>query len=70
MWKDLELSNYWEGEIINKRKDGKLYTEILKISTVYNEEKKLVNYIAIFSDISLQKEQEILIKEKEKILYQ
>lgn len=70
MWEDLIFNNYWEGEIINKRKDGKLYTEILKISTVYNEEKKLVNYIAIFSDISLQKEQEILIKEKEKILYQ
>ena len=70
MWEELIFNNYWEGEIINKRKDGKLYTEILKISTVYNEEKKLVNYIAIFSDISLQKEQEILIKEKEKILYQ
>ena len=70
MWEELTTNNYWEGEIINKRKDGKLYTEILKISTVYNEEKKLVNYIALFSDITLQKEQEILIKEKEKILYQ
>ena len=70
MWKDLELSNYWEGEIINKRKDGKLYVERLKISTVYNEDKKLVNYIALFSDITLQKEQQKLIKEKEKILQQ
>ena len=70
MWKDLELSNYWEGEIINKRKDGKLYVERLKISTVYNEEKKVINYIALFSDITLQKEQQKLIKENEKILYQ
>ena len=70
MWEDLISNNYWEGEIINKRKDGKFYIERLKISTVYNEDKKLVNYIALFSDITLQKEQEILIKEKEKILYQ
>ncbi len=70
MWKEITLSSYWEGEIINKRKDGKLYVERLKISTVYNEEKKLINYIALFSDITLQKEQQKLIKEKEKILYQ
>ena len=70
MWEEINLSSYWEGEIINKRKDGKLYVERLKISTVYNEEKKLINYIALFSDITLQKEQQKLIKENEKILYQ
>lgn len=70
MWEEIKLSNYWEGEIINKRKDGKLYIERLKISTVYNEEKKLINYIALFSDITLQKEQQKLINEKEKLLYQ
>ncbi len=70
MWEEINLSSYWEGEIINKRKDGKLYVERLKISTVYNEEKKRINYIALFSDITLQKEQQKLIKENEKILYQ
>lgn len=38
MWKKLQSENCWKGEIINKRKDGKLYIERLKISTVYNEE--------------------------------
>ena len=70
MWKELILNDYWEGEIINKRKDGDFYVETLKISTVYNENRELVNYIALFSDITLQKEQQKLIKEKEKILYQ
>ncbi|MDD2887192.1 MAG: PAS domain S-box protein [Aliarcobacter sp.] len=70
MWKELILNDYWEGEIINKRKDGNFYVETLKISTVYNENRELVNYIALFSDITLQKEQQKLIKEKEKILYQ
>ena len=57
MWKELITNSYWEGEIINKRKDCNLYIERLKISAVYNEEKKLVNYIALFSDITLEKEQ-------------
>ena len=70
LWKELLLNSYWEGEIVNKKKDGAFYIERLKISTVYDEDKKLVNYIALFFDITLQKEQEILIKEKEKILYQ
>lgn len=70
MWEEIKLSNYWEGEIINKRKDGKLYIERLKISTVYNKEKKLINYIALFSDITSQKKQQKLINEKEKTLYQ
>ena len=70
MWRELISNDYWEGEIINKRKDGDFYIETLKISTVYNENKELVNYIALFSDITLQKEQQKLIKEKEKILYQ
>ncbi|MDD2894452.1 MAG: PAS domain S-box protein [Aliarcobacter sp.] len=70
MWKELIKNNFWEGEIVNKRKDGGFYVERLKISTVYNENRELVNYIALFSDITLQKEQQKLIKEKEKILYQ
>ena len=36
MWKEINLSSYWEGEIINKRKDGKLYVERLKISIIHN----------------------------------
>ena len=35
-----------------------------------NEEHKLTNYIAVFSDITLQKEQEKLLHEKEKLLFQ
>jgi PAS domain S-box-containing protein len=70
MWKELKENNYWDGEIINKKKDGTLYTEWLTISAVYNNKNVLTNYIGIFSDISKQKHQEEVIKEKERMLFQ
>ncbi|MBD3831487.1 MAG: PAS domain S-box protein, partial [Arcobacter sp.] len=70
MWQQLIETGYWEGELTNKNKEGEFYIERIKINAVYNEEKKLTNYIAVFSDITLQKEQEKLLQEKEKLLFQ
>jgi PAS domain S-box-containing protein len=70
MWKELLQNNYWDGEIVNKRKDGSTYVEKLTISAVYNKKNKLTNYIGIFSDITKQKQQEEIIKEKERMLFQ
>jgi PAS domain S-box-containing protein len=70
MWTQLNDIGYWEGEITNKNKDEGFYIERIKINAVYNEEHKLTNYIAVFSDITLQKEQEKLLHEKEKLLFQ
>jgi PAS domain S-box-containing protein len=70
MWIELSKNNYWDGEITNKRKDGTDYVEKLTISAVYNKKNKLTNYIGVFSDISKQKQQEEIIKEKERMLFQ
>jgi PAS domain S-box-containing protein len=70
MWTQLNEIGYWEGEITNKNKNEGFYIERIKINAVYNEEHKLTNYIAVFSDITLQKEQEKLLHEKEKLLFQ
>ena len=34
MWKELVENNYWDGEIVNKKKDGTSYVEKLTISAV------------------------------------
>lgn len=52
MWEHLTSQGYWRGEIINRRKDGTIYTEMLSISKVPHEQRDLVEYIGIFSDIS------------------
>ncbi|WP_121628614.1 PAS domain S-box protein [Poseidonibacter antarcticus] len=70
LWTSLKENNYWEGEIINYRKDKTFYTEWLTINAILGKDKEVVNYIGIFSDVTKEKEKEILLKEKESVIYQ
>jgi diguanylate cyclase (GGDEF)-like protein/PAS domain S-box-containing protein len=58
MWKSLRLAGQWRGEIWNRRKNGEIYPEWLSISVVKNARGEVINYIAIFSDITKRKEAE------------
>lgn len=58
LWHELLQSNRWEGEIWNKRKDGKIYPEWLSITAVMDDAGEVTHYVAIFSDISSQKDSE------------
>lgn len=55
MWRDLTEKGYWCGEIWNRRKDGEVYAEMLTISAVCNAEGQTQRYVALFSNITLQK---------------
>lgn len=61
MWQDLEKTGEWQGEIWNKKKNGDLYPEWLTINTVYNNDGTAYRRVALFSDLSGQKESEKLI---------
>ena len=58
MWHSLGTLGHWEGELWNRRKDGVVFPEMLSISAVSNAEKRVLNYVALFTDISMQKEHE------------
>ncbi len=58
MWDEITKNGYWRGEIWNKRKYGEVYPELLAISAVRDESGRLLNYIALFHDISLFKTRE------------
>ncbi len=58
MWDSLDRSGEWQGEVWNKHKNGEIYPELLSISTIDDGEGKVVNYIAVFSDISKIKKTE------------
>ncbi|MCL2075441.1 MAG: EAL domain-containing protein [Betaproteobacteria bacterium] len=61
MWKQLAEEGHWQGEIINRRKSGENYPEWLSITVVRNESGNIVQYIALFSDLSEQKNTEAYI---------
>lgn len=48
----------WEGEVVNRRKDGSLITEILRIQTIKDSKGVIQFYVASFVDISKHKELE------------
>lgn len=52
LWKTLLANDFWQGELVESKKDGSLYTEWLTISVVRDESGDIVNYIAIFTDIT------------------
>ena len=56
MWSELHKNGWWQGEIWNRRKNGDLYLEWLTINMVLDEKGKVINYIGMFSDITLIKE--------------
>ncbi|MCW8826565.1 MAG: EAL domain-containing protein [Gammaproteobacteria bacterium] len=58
MWKSIVDTGNWRGEIWNRNKFGEVYPELLSITTVSNAENEVTNYVAVFADISRQKEQE------------
>jgi len=52
MWRALAEQGSWQGEIFNKRKNNEIYPEWLTINSVKDENDQIVNYVAIFSDIT------------------
>ena len=39
----------WDGELNNKKKDGTIYKEYLKISSLKDENGEIINYLATFN---------------------
>jgi PAS domain S-box-containing protein len=55
LWHNLKQGLAWQGEFINRRKDGVLYTESVWISPVRQADGRVSNYLAIKEDISERK---------------
>ncbi len=56
MWRILQTTGRWRGEIWNRRKSGEVYAEMLSIDAVADETGKILHYVGAFSDISQIKE--------------
>ncbi len=61
LWAELTSTGRWQGEIINRRKNGELYVEWLTIDTVYDDNNMPVRRIAIFTDLTEKKQADALI---------
>ena len=61
MWQAISKRGYWQGEVWNRKKDGKLYAELLSISSILDKDNVTSHYVGIFTDIThIKKQQETL----------
>ncbi len=55
MWKCINETGAWEGEVWNRRKNGEIFPERLTIAAVKDQEGVITNYVATLFDITLSK---------------
>lgn len=70
LWETILAGNVWQGELINRRKNGKLYWQNIRITPVKNTHGQTSHFIAIQEDITVRKNAEIALKKSEKQLRQ
>jgi diguanylate cyclase (GGDEF)-like protein/PAS domain S-box-containing protein len=62
MWRSINTTGQWQGEIWNRRKNGMEYPEWLTITAVKGDNGMVTNYVGTFRDITLSKAAEDEIK--------
>lgn len=58
MWDALNSKEHWYGEIYNLRKNGETYIQMTTITAILDDKGYVKNYVALFSDVTLAKEQQ------------
>lgn len=67
LWKTIVSGNVWKKELLNKKKDGSMFWELVTLTSIKNDKGLITNYIAIKEDINARKVMEAeLIHAKEK----
>ena len=56
MWASLVETGEWQGEIWNRRKDGEVIVEMLRIAGIRGSAGQITHFVGTFSDITLLKE--------------
>ncbi|MDO8413812.1 MAG: EAL domain-containing protein, partial [Gallionellaceae bacterium] len=55
MWRSINETGRWQGELIDARRNGEKFVEWMSLNVLKDEQGKASHYIAVFSDISERK---------------
>jgi len=67
LWDTISAGQVWEGEFINKKKTGELFTEHATISPVRNRDGVITHYLAIKEDITERRQLEAQLMQSQKM---
>lgn len=62
MWRTLQTTGFWRGEVWNRKKSGELYLELLTITAINNAQGDVQHYAGLFTDITHIRENERQIR--------
>jgi PAS domain S-box-containing protein len=64
LWSTISRGDTWQGEIVNRRKDGSLYTEEMTVTPVRSSDGPIHHFVVIKQDITERKraQEELLFK--------
>ncbi len=63
LWETILDGQVWQGEIINRRKDGSLFTEEATVTPVRDHGGNISHFISVKQDITERKQSELLLKQ-------
>lgn len=55
LWDAITAGKDWQGEVINRRKDGQVYDELLRISPIRNSKGEITHYVGVMEDVTEKK---------------
>ncbi|MGZ8159520.1 MAG: putative bifunctional diguanylate cyclase/phosphodiesterase [Methylobacter sp.] len=58
LWESLNQKGYWRGELVNRHKNGDLFSIWQRINAIEDDNRQVLYYISAFSDISIIKNSE------------
>ncbi len=67
LWETITHGRVWQGRIVNRRKDGELFTEMATISPVRDTTGKITHYVAVKRDVSHEVELEKKLRQAQKM---
>ena len=67
MWATIKAGEVWQGEVVEKRKDGSFYPAMLSISPIRNNSGEITNYVGIHEDLSEHKQLEAQFRQAQKM---
>lgn len=67
LWQDISAGKVWQGKIVNKKKNGELFTEDVIITPVKDRLGKISHFVAVKRDITRQDQLENLVRQSQKM---
>jgi PAS domain S-box-containing protein len=65
LWEEISNGGGWQGEILNKKKNGELFWESANISPILDPDGRITHYLGIKEDITSRKKTEEALREAE-----